>query len=174
VRRDGAEIDDVMYYINVSGSVVKLTTFSHDHVTCPVEFTLTDDSDVAFTDGFVTFDNSNGQITMLTTDFATYDKTIFTLRLKYTSINSSHANRQHVEEFVVTVQDQCRDTIVTAASFTIPVSLSYTYDVWDTQAMPFNAASESVGSDACGTWAYTVVGDYAPDTDILSALEVTG
>jgi len=56
------------------------------------------------------------------------------------------------EPFVVTLKDQCWDTVLTAPAFT---QTSWTYDLWAAESLTFSAMADSLTT--CGSYTYKLI-----------------
>jgi len=121
-----SDLPDTTYYIETPAVTTTYTSaFTHTNTACPLVFSLTEDS-AAYSAAFITnFDTATGIIT-ISTDSLTFDKVSKTLAITCTSQYSSHGNAAQTDSFVLTLKDECWDSVLTAPVLTA----TYTWDLW--------------------------------------------
>ena len=167
------EIADFTYYIGVSGTVTKQATYTHLYADsyCPLVFSILDGGSAVDANVVTAFDVATGQATILTTDKATYDLQTMNLEITCTSTLSTHSNKAASDPFVLTLKDQCWDSVLTAPAFS---QTTWTYDLWAAQSLGFAAMSDTVGTATCGAYVYKLF-DSATNAEVdTSVYSVSG
>ena len=112
---------------------------------CALTYSVTQDGG-SIDGSLLTFDANTGAVTVDTSDSAYFAQTS-TIVVRCTSDESASFQET---SFVLTLRDFCYGTTVSAPTFsTAPTDM----DVWTTQAVAFNAATESIST--CGSFSYS-------------------
>jgi len=167
------EIADFTYYIGVSGTVTKQATYTHLYADsyCPLVFSILDGGNAVDANVVTAFDVATGQVTILTAAKATYDLQTMNLEITCKSTLSTHSNKAASDPFVLTLKDQCWDSVLTAPAFS---QTAWTYDLWAAQSLGFAAMSDTVGTATCGAYIYKLF-DSATGTEVdTSVYSVSG
>lgn len=143
-------IVDTNYFIS-KPEISLAATYTNNVATCPLQYTLTLSTGGGIDTNVVTFDSATGGIKVSTSNFATYDQTTMNLKLTYTSTVSTHTNAAVSNDFVLTLQDECWTTTLTAPSFGTTTYASE--NLWTQMSFSYSALSESIGT--CGAVTYT-------------------
>ena len=76
-----------------------------------------------------------------------------------TSSSSTDAAGSASDSIALELKDECWDADLTAPTFD---ETTWTWELWAQQTMPFNAMSDnSHPDDTCGSYSYTVQGEYS-------------
>jgi len=74
------------------------------------------------------------------------------LQVTCTSTLSTHTNKAASDSFVLTLKDECWDSVLTAPAFT---QASWTYDLWAAESLTFSAMADSLTT--CGAYTYKLI-----------------
>lgn len=139
-------IQDTTY--DIANPAVPLTltpTFAQTVTGCALTYSITQDG-ASVDPALITFDAGTGALTVETSDSAYFGQTP-TIVVRCTSDESASFQET---SFVLTLRDHCYGTTVSPPTFSSPPA---DMDVWSTQAVAFNPASESIST--CGPFSYS-------------------
>ena len=113
-------------------------------------YSLTEDGSSTITTAVITFSTVDGSLIVSTNDL-TKDGFSKTMVITVTSTDTLGASKTATDTFVLTLQDVCKSSVLTAPNFG---TTNYPWDLYAQQTMPFSAMTGTV--TGCGVITYTV------------------